>query len=112
MKQTYNNYLKTNHWQAKRKSFLGQEQNQKCKICGSVLNLQIHHRRYTSRKGNNHLFHEPFSILMTLCNNCHTTWHLCMGKQVMGAKFITRINNLIKLGATPEVAIKNCKNTY
>ena len=66
-KDQYQEYLKTDHWQAIRKERLKID-SYKCACCGTEKNVQVHHTDYS--KG---WFHEdPHNDLITLCKKCHT----------------------------------------
>jgi hypothetical protein len=63
----YVNYLKSSHW----KKLSRQKLNQvgKCETCGSINNLEVHHKRYKK------LFDIELSDLMVLCRKCHLIRH-------------------------------------
>ena len=42
----------------------------RCQSCGSLQNLQIHHKQYRSRSGN-----DSEQNLITLCADCHLLIH-------------------------------------
>jgi 5-methylcytosine-specific restriction endonuclease McrA len=42
----------------------------RCQFCGSMTNLEVHHRQFRSHSG---LDHED--NLITLCNSCHSAEH-------------------------------------
>ncbi len=42
----------------------------RCQSCGSLINLQVHHRKFRSHGGN-----DCEDNLITLCNACHKTLH-------------------------------------
>ena len=51
----------------------------RCQRCGSSSNLQVHHRKFRSRFGD-----DAAQNLITLCAHCHRTEHgLCKGLVVM-----------------------------
>ena len=64
----YEAYLQTEQFNEKRKSVFDRD-NHKCVVCGSKNNLQVHHLTYRN------VFQEPLSDLITLCKNCHATYH-------------------------------------
>ena len=44
--------------------------NWQCQLCGSRKNLQVHHRKFRSRSGD-----DSEDNLITLCHTCHTQAH-------------------------------------
>jgi len=52
-----------------------------CQVCGSKINLQVHHTRFRSRQGN-----DSEQNLITLCANCHDEIHRSQGMSDMWAK--------------------------
>lgn len=77
MTTNYNTLLKTTRWYEKRKTILSRD-NKKCRACGSISGLQVHHRQYhiSLKTG---LFLLPWEYadryLITLCNQCHEAGH-------------------------------------
>lgn len=61
-------YRATIHWEERRQLAL-EHGGFICESCGSTGILQIHHLSYA------HLFNEPNSDLMVLCNPCHKVCH-------------------------------------
>lgn len=64
-------------WKVKRKEILERDKD-KCVICKSSLDLQVHHRQYHfSRRLN--VFKDPWEydndLLITLCERCHQKGH-------------------------------------
>jgi hypothetical protein len=68
----------------------------KCMFCGDKKNLNIHHRRYRSKKGNSLLFHENKYDLIVLCRDCHHLWHELMGKKIYSKKIYSIIGHFVK----------------
>lgn len=67
-KEEYQVYLKSPHWILVKKHFY--EKNKKeCKVCGSHLHLNIHHKTYV------HFGMELEKDLICLCENCHDAAH-------------------------------------
>ena len=64
----YSEYLRTDHWARIRQRTLRYWEN-RCAICYSQDNLQIHHRTY-SRRG-----HEQDNDVVALCSYCHRLFH-------------------------------------
>lgn len=67
---SYNDYLKSEHWQNKRKEtfrYGGKE----CYVCKSKENLQVHHKTY-KRKG----FENVATDLFALCGKHHLDVHI------------------------------------
>jgi len=67
-KEEYKIYLQSPHWLLVKKHFY--EKNKKeCKVCGSHLHLNIHHKTYV------HFGMELQRELICLCENCHNAAH-------------------------------------
>jgi len=64
----YQDYLKSEAWQGKRKLAL-ERAKYACQLCSSPNNLQVHHRTY-ERIGN-----ELLEDLTVLCDGCHKHFH-------------------------------------
>jgi hypothetical protein len=64
----YTEYLKTHHWQMKRKKAM-YEAGYRCQLCNSEGELHIHHRTY-ERVGC-----EKDADLVCLCAPCHKVFH-------------------------------------
>lgn len=62
-------YLETEEWKAKRQATLYRDGN-KCRLCNSSRQLQVHHRCYPKVYGE-----EPLIDLITLCYKCHAKFH-------------------------------------
>lgn len=77
MAKDYSNLLKSPQWFNKRKTILSRDDN-KCRCCGSVDRLHVHHRQYHLRKQTGK-FKLPWKYqnkyLITLCENCHKAGH-------------------------------------
>ena len=43
----------------------------RCQLCGSMTNLEIHHKRFRSRSGEDNEHN-----LITLCHDCHASTHI------------------------------------
>ena len=44
--------------------------NWRCQVCGSRVNLEVHHQQFRSQGGS-----DSESNLITLCNGCHRAKH-------------------------------------
>ncbi len=74
---SYAGLLLSTEWRDKRKEILKRDQN-KCRICNSTEELQVHHRQYhyslVLRK-----FRKPWeypnNLLISLCKKCHKKGH-------------------------------------
>lgn len=64
----YHDYVKSAAWAKKRKRAL-MMLGSKCRICGSIDRLHVHHKTYKN------LGHEPMSDLEILCEPCHANEH-------------------------------------
>jgi 5-methylcytosine-specific restriction endonuclease McrA len=77
MNDQYDNLLKMPQWYARREEILKRDKN-KCLSCGSLSDLQVHHRQYhiSLKTG---LFLLPWEYadryLITVCSNCHEEGH-------------------------------------
>src|SRR5690348_5977829 len=64
-------------WKARRQHILDRDDN-KCVVCRSDNNLQVHHRQYHFSRSLNR-FKDPWdyqdSLLVTLCERCHQRGH-------------------------------------
>lgn len=67
-KARYYQYLKSAQWREKRK-FALEFYGNRCGLCGSRFNLEIHHRSYKN------IFKELMEDLMILCETCHKRHH-------------------------------------
>jgi len=77
MNENYRKHLKSPEWFEKRKIVLKRD-NYKCRNCGSVKNLIVHHRQYHfDMKSGGHLnaWHYKLKYLITLCRICHEEGH-------------------------------------
>jgi hypothetical protein len=95
----YNDYLKTDHWKKIRIQTFHKQGN-KCRICFSSNDLQIHHRRYY-KNGENILFKEQNRDLLVLCKDCHFLWHNINGYQRIP---FARLRRLLKEGKSKQIA--------
>ena len=48
-----------------------QRDSWRCQLCGSMRNLEVHHRQFRSRSGG-----DKEDNLITLCTNCHSSIHI------------------------------------
>lgn len=64
----YNKYLKSPEWKKKRE-LVFDTYGRTCSMCGSIHNLEIHHKHYKN------LFKEKIKDLMVLCEPCHSKIH-------------------------------------
>jgi hypothetical protein len=99
----YQNYLKTKYWKNKRKEVL-MKQGNKCRICGSGTNIQIHHRRYKLLNGESVLGKEINAILLPICDDCHNLWHKLKGYKKI--PFPT-LRKKLMAGIPKEIAFKH-----
>lgn len=73
----YNVYLNRPEWKKIRDKIIERDNN-KCVVCSSTKELQVHHKQYhfsnTARD-----FVKPWQyperLLITICNNCHNIGH-------------------------------------
>ena len=66
--KNYNEYLKSDHWLETRREAL-QCYGDKCVVCDSRKNLNVHHKNYDT------LWCENMIDLVVLCDNCHKKFH-------------------------------------
>jgi 5-methylcytosine-specific restriction endonuclease McrA len=77
MDMAYIEKLLNEKWRIKREEILSRD-NRMCKNCGSISNLEVHHRQYhiNTKTG---LKRDPWDYeniyLVTLCNTCHKSGH-------------------------------------
>ena len=64
-RKDYNEYLDSSIWKEKRRIALDRARN-RCQVCNSRKNLEVHHRTYPLILGN-----EPQEDLTVLCHRCH-----------------------------------------
>jgi hypothetical protein len=70
----YNDYLNTEHWKHFRKETL-KFYNNRCVICSSEKNLNVHHKNYSNRG------RETFNDVIVVCNKCHKEIHQMLDKR-------------------------------
>ncbi|PYV94450.1 MAG: hypothetical protein DMG89_25255 [Acidobacteria bacterium] len=61
--------LKDEDYRKLRKQILRRD-GWRCQLCGSMTNLEIHHKRFRSRTGEDNEHN-----LITLCHDCHASTH-------------------------------------
>lgn len=66
----YDEYLESDYWKAIRKKALDRDGG-RCKLCNELKNLQVHHRSYKNKWGDD----AEFDDLVTLCEECHKNFH-------------------------------------
>jgi hypothetical protein len=69
---TYEEYLQTPHWKAKREEAL-KFWEYRCCLCYAEGPFHIHHRNYY------HLFAEQMNDILVLCDDCHKRHHGVLG---------------------------------
>lgn len=67
-KLTYDEYLKSDHWQHMRR-IAREHYGDQCALCGKTDGLDVHHRTY-ARRGR-----EMLKDLTVLCRDCHRHFH-------------------------------------
>lgn len=65
--QAYQSYIESDHWKQLRKEF--ETLNTFCAACGSLLDLDVHHRDYSR------LWNEGLEDLVRLDRTCHYSTH-------------------------------------
>lgn len=64
----YSYYLMSEDWEKKRETIIARD-NHMCVVCKRRNNLQVHHLTYKN------IYHEQDRDLITLCRDCHATYH-------------------------------------
>ena len=64
----YREYITSEKWR-KRKQFYFETHDRKCRACGSLKRIHLHHKTYRR------LGEERDADLVPLCHNCHTSLH-------------------------------------
>lgn len=77
----YQIYLKSKHWRERRLQAI-KDVGSACQICGSEVELQVHHLNYDN------LGHEEDNDLIVACEVCHKKHH--------GGYYILGLSNLFK----------------
>lgn len=67
----YHEQLIDKRWLKRRKEVF-QVKGRKCSICGSTINLQVHHLRYLNNK---YAWEYKMKDLVVLCHDCHKRKH-------------------------------------
>lgn len=66
----YQDYLMTDVWDSLRHRRMAID-HYRCVICGSGINLEVHHTHYPAVWGRE----DVWNHLITVCDNCHKTIH-------------------------------------
>jgi 5-methylcytosine-specific restriction endonuclease McrA len=77
MTTEYHSLLKSPQWFEKRKIIMARDNN-KCRCCGTVTGLHVHHRQYHVSKRTGEMllpWNYEEKYLITLCEKCHSTGH-------------------------------------
>lgn len=70
-REEYAIYLTSEHWEdVKRRFYASKLHKNKCVVCGSTKNLNIHHKKY------DRLGKEWLTDLCLLCKDCHSEVHI------------------------------------
>ena len=94
MFNTYQEYLYSPLWKAKREMVLERDWY-KCIKCNSNHKLNVHHWSYTTE-----WWTEPMRTLFTICNECHSTYHITYWNKPTIETTIYFIKEKIKVPAT------------
>lgn len=105
----YQEYLRTPVWKDKREKRLIVDDN-KCYICRSGSELDVHHVNYPERWGDESVFDD----LITLCRKCHYRIHEQMGAKHSESMAITKAaeEELRRLREDFEVALVPVRRKY
>jgi len=107
-KKDYRKYLLTPEWK-QRRVFVLERDGRACVLCGSVDELQVHHRTY-ERRGD-----ELLSDLTTLCAECHAKHH---GKDEFALsaelkKDLVKMHDMLRANiSNAEAEINNTHNNF
>lgn len=104
----YKQYLKTPCWQKIKNKYF-EFYSKECRLCGSIKNIHLHHRRYHGKYGNI-LFIERLADLISLCSSCHSQWHAIYGHQFMTIYTERFIKELIWVGFKKKAAMQLATN--
>jgi len=87
-KKSYNELLKSPHWQRKRLEIMERDDFQ-CQCCLSMdKTLAVHHMWY---KNNKMPWEYPLDALITLCDDCHKEIHEQIKKDVLSHHFLSKL---------------------
>ncbi|MCC5937507.1 MAG: hypothetical protein JJU34_09505 [Lunatimonas sp.] len=76
-KQSYSAGLQDPQWQLLREKVLDRD-GHRCRCCGSEHSLQVHHRQYHRDRSSGAWkspWEYPLTLLVTLCDECHSEGH-------------------------------------
>lgn len=104
-KAEYRQYLESDHWKQTRKEALKHYGN-KCFVCISKNNPNVHHRRYQRGKVSI-LYQETMDDLIVLCRDCHAISHQ-VRRTPMKIKHLRRVKAMMALGISKQDAFANC----
>jgi 5-methylcytosine-specific restriction endonuclease McrA len=74
----------------------------RCRKCGSLENLQVHHKIRRSQQG-----HDALANLVTLCAYCHMEEHGQLGYETRAMEVLMRTENQKVLPVFPETTAHN-----
>jgi len=94
--QNYNEYLQTPHWEEMRRLKLLHRPY--CQVCKSRRQLNIHHKKYFIKTGEDILYKEKVTDLITLCASCHKLMHVYLFGNRKINKLACRVRRLMELG--------------
>jgi hypothetical protein len=86
--QPYQRFLRSEFWvrlSAQKREIIG-----KCERCGSVFNLQAHHKRYPKDWR-----HTTLDMLKVLCRRCHRKEHRIRGDDIFPCRADKRFNEYV-----------------
>ena len=95
----YSDLLENPLWLNKRKNILERDDN-KCTVCGSKKNLQVHHTFYY--KDQIAPWKYPDDSLLTLCKGCHQNWHEHSEIEIKELVIIKKKKKKVKRNITPK----------
>jgi len=97
----YRKYLQSDYWKERRFEFR-KATKQRCWICGSKKDLQVHHKRYQRKWGKTILFREKNTDLRLLCDRCHGTIHQLKIEKIFAS-------GLIRKNLWADLLVKKCR---
>lgn len=87
---SYKNYLQGIHWQSVRKRFRNSKLSKCCYICGTIKNLNLHHKTY-KRIGK-----EKLNDLIYLCQTHHYQTHNLLKLKLLNGSTRDNLWNIAK----------------
>lgn len=87
---SYKEYLSSDEWRMVKERFRKKKGSNRCFVCGTSGNLQVHHNKYHAKPMKN----GTTGNLIALCGECHKEVHLLATR--MGWPFKKSVHSLFK----------------